>query len=90
MPPKPSEKPLTPEEKKALEALKTRWDYKPLDAVSSAFTAGCSLSLPAAPFEAAHYAQADVSLNKALWDMWPTDPEGLDSYINTHQDRADR
>lgn len=90
MPSIDAEKPLTPAEKNALEELKKRWDYKPLDAVSTAFTAGCSLSIKTAEFGPQHYEQKDVSLNKTLWDLWPTEPGSLGGYIDTHQEKADR
>lgn len=86
----PEDKPLSPAEKKAIEELQKRWDYQSLDAVSAAFTAGCSLSIKVAEFDTAHYEQENINLNKTLWDLWPTDPHKLDRYIETHQDKADR
>lgn len=83
-----SDEPLSPEELKALRALTLKWDYKPLDAVSGAFTAGCSLSFAVVNLEEAHLTQEDVGLNKLLWALWPT--SGLDDYIKTNQDKADR
>lgn len=83
------EKPLTASQKAAIEKLKKQWEYQSLDSVSAAFTAGCSLGIKVADFAESHYEQHDISLNKTLWELWPTDPGKLDGYIKACQDKAD-
>lgn len=90
MPPTSAEPSLTAAEKAAFAKLALRWDYQPLEAVSTAFTAGSSLSFTAANFTAAHFEQKDLSLNKTLWGLWPTSGTSLDEYIKTNQKEADR
>lgn len=88
MPPNGAEKPLTEAEKAAFAKLALRWDYQPLDAVSTAFTAGSSISFTVANFTPAQFTQQDTSLNKTLWSLWAT--SRLDEYIKKNQNEADR
>lgn len=90
MAPTDAEPPLTAAEKAAFAKLALRWDYQPLDAVSTAFTAGSSLSFTVADFTSAHFEQKDLSLNKTLWGLWPTSGASLDEYIKKNQNEADR
>lgn len=82
--------PLSNSERKALDQILDDWHCAPQSLITP-YTAGSEHVLPIADFTDAHYDQQDVSLNQALWGLWPVaPPDGYDKALKQNEAKRDK